>query len=192
MKYEEIQKVCQELGTLDIKGKDYVLVNQRVIAFRKLYPGGSIRTKIEQLDDGMCVFRAEAYDDDDRLIATGHAYEKEGSTFINKTSYIENAETSAVGRCLGFIGIGIDDSIASAEEVQNAINNQPVDETAMSRKVVLALGNQMGKDEAYTIGWCEKLFGNTFKWADFTEPMLAKCKTELTKKLAEYGKNQTH
>ena len=53
-----------------------------------------------------------------------HAYEKEGSTFINKTSYIENCETSAVGRALGFLGIGIDGSVASADEVKTAILNQ--------------------------------------------------------------------
>ena len=58
-------------------------------------------------------------------MGTGTAYEKEGSTFINKTSYIENAETSAVGRALGFCGFGIDTSVASYEEVTNAINNQP-------------------------------------------------------------------
>ena len=57
--------------------------------------------------------------------ATGYAYEKEGSTFINKTSYIENCETSAIGRALGIFGIGIDGSVASAEEVRNAKANQP-------------------------------------------------------------------
>ncbi|MCQ2771082.1 MAG: hypothetical protein MJ236_04705, partial [Clostridia bacterium] len=54
--------------------------------------------------------------------------EKESSSFINKTSFIENCETSAVGRALGFAGIGSKTSIASAEEVRNAINNQPKDE----------------------------------------------------------------
>ena len=58
------------------------------------------------------------------LVATGHAYEKEASSFINKTSYIENCETSAIGRALGVYGIGIDASLASAEEVVNAVNNQ--------------------------------------------------------------------
>ena len=61
---------------------------------------------------------------DDVLVATGNAYEKEASTFINKTSYIENCETSAIGRALGVYGIGIDASLASAEEVVNAVNNQ--------------------------------------------------------------------
>ena len=58
------------------------------------------------------------------MLGTGTAYEKESSTFINKTSYIENCETSAVGRALGMAGFGIDTSVASAEEVKNAINNQ--------------------------------------------------------------------
>lgn len=193
MKYEEIQSVCKELGTVDIKGKDYVQVNQRVIAFRKLFPEGMIETEIVKLEDGVCVIKAMVYDGS-HLMATGHAYEKEGSTFINKTSYIENAETSAVGRALGFLGIGIDESIASAEEVETAILNQgskdPVAEDAIARKVILALGANMGKDEAYTIAWCEKLFGNTYKWEQFTEPMLAKCKVELSKKLQkQHGQN---
>ncbi len=55
-----------------------------------------------------------------RLLGTGTAYEKENSSFINKTSYIENCETSAVGRALGMAGFGIDTSIRSAEEMQNA------------------------------------------------------------------------
>ena len=58
------------------------------------------------------------------VLATGHASEKDGSSFINKTSALENAETSAVGRALGILGIGIDSSIASAEEVGNAVKNQ--------------------------------------------------------------------
>ena len=65
-------------------------------------------------------------DSDGNIKSTGYAYEKEGSTFINKTSFIENAETSAVGRALGFLGIGIDAAIASADEVQNAQLNQSI------------------------------------------------------------------
>lgn len=123
MKYEDIEKVNNEMLTTDIKGKNYVEVNQRIKAFRKLYPEGTIETELISNEDGVCVFKA-------RVMAlgctlgTGHAYEKENSTFINKTSYIENCETSAVGRALGMLGLGIDTSVASAEEVTNAINNQ--------------------------------------------------------------------
>jgi hypothetical protein len=55
--------------------------------------------------------KASIFDKNDRLIATGTAYEKESSSFINKTSFIENCETSAWGRALGNLGIGIDNSI---------------------------------------------------------------------------------
>jgi hypothetical protein len=65
--------------------------------------------------------KASIFDKNDRLIATGTAYEKESSSFINKTSFIENCETSAWGRALGNLGIGIDNSIGSADEVKNAI-----------------------------------------------------------------------
>ena len=59
-----------------------------------------------------------------RNLGHGTAYEKENSSFINKTSYIENCETSAVGRALGMAGFGIDVSVASYEEVATAIANQ--------------------------------------------------------------------
>ena len=62
--------------------------------------------------------------EDGRVIADGIAEETKGSTFINKTSYIENCQTSAWGRALGNLGIGIDTSIASAEEVKTAIKQQ--------------------------------------------------------------------
>lgn len=126
--YEQIKAVNAEIKTTDVKGNDYADVPQRVTAFRKLYPMGSIRTDIVSLEAGVCVIRSEAWTKDDEgndiLLGTGLAYEKEGSSFINKTSYIENCETSAVGRALGFCGIGIDTSIASAEEILNAKENQ--------------------------------------------------------------------
>jgi hypothetical protein len=126
MNLEEINK---NLKTTPVKGKDYVEVNERVKAFRKLYPEGIIDTKIESIENGVCIIKAQVgfYEEDGcvRWLASGIAYEKEGSTFINKTSYIENCETSAVGRALGFMGIGIDTGIASKEEVENAIENQP-------------------------------------------------------------------
>ena len=123
MTFEDIQKANESIKTTDIKGSDYAEVNQRIKAFKMVYPEGSIRTEMQSNENGICVFRAYVYNGCN-LLATGTAYEKEGSTFINKTSYIENCETSAVGRALGMAGFGIDTSVASAEEVQNAILNQ--------------------------------------------------------------------
>lgn len=117
----EANNVC---STTDIKGKDYVMVNQRVKAFRMVYPNGKIETEIDSLNNGVVRFKATIYDGEGNILANGYAQEKESSSFINKTSFIENCETSAIGRALGFCGFGIDSSIASYEEVANAMKNQ--------------------------------------------------------------------
>ena len=114
------------MKTIDIKGKSYIMVNERILYFWNEYLNGrqgQLITTLLSMEGGICVFKAEAIVEG-ILMATGHAYEKEGSTFINKTSYVENCETSACGRCLGLLGIGIEDSIATAEEVENAIIQQ--------------------------------------------------------------------
>jgi len=129
MEYKDLSKVNSEIKTVDIKGKAYAEVPRRVDAFRKLFPEGTIETELVACEGGVCVFKALAKNGD-TVLGTGHAYEKEGSSFINKTSYIENCETSAVGRALGFIGIGSETSIASYEEVQNAKANQGNGSTA--------------------------------------------------------------
>ena len=117
-KYLDLAIVNETIKTTDIKGKEYAEVNQRIKAFRMLYPNGTIQTQMISNENGVCIFRANVIDDRGTLLGTGTAYEKEDSSFINKTSYIENCETSAVGRALGMAGFGIDVSVASAEEVQ--------------------------------------------------------------------------
>ena len=128
VKYEDIKKANESIQTTAIKGKDYAEVNQRIKAFRMVYPDGFISTEMLQNENGVCIFRAEvgyqADNGDGNVLGVGTAYEKEGSSFINKTSYIENCETSAVGRALGMAGFGIDTSVASFEEVKTAIANQ--------------------------------------------------------------------
>ena len=119
------------MKTVNIKGKPYVEVNERIKAFRRVCPNGAIITEMLSNADGVCVFRASIYDNEKNLIGTGTAFEKETSSNINKTSYIENCETSAVGRALGMCGFGIDTSIASYEEVANAIANQQNNVTEM-------------------------------------------------------------
>ena len=105
---------------INIKGTEYVPVNERVLHFWEIHPEYSITTEIlSELPDRVIVI-AKITDGNGILRATGHAYEKEGNGFINKHHHIENAETSAVGRALGMLGIGIDTSIASFEEVANS------------------------------------------------------------------------
>ncbi len=116
----------KKLKTVSIKGKDYVEVNTRVKEFRtnEAFKGYRLTSEIIDLTNGVVTMKATVLDTNGDVIATGHAQEKESSSFINKTSFIENCETSAWGRALGNLGIGIDTSIASSEEVLNAIENQ--------------------------------------------------------------------
>lgn len=104
-----------------IQGRDYVPVHERLTEFWKSNPSWSIRTELLDSPQGKVRFRACIFDENGLLRATGHGEEKENSTFINKTSYLENCETSAIGRALGLLGIGIDTSLASYEEVANAM-----------------------------------------------------------------------
>ena len=110
---------------VEIHGKQYVTVDERVKEFHKLYPNGSIRTDLIELTDRFIIKAEVCPDVSNRMrIFTGYAYEMVGSSQINKTSALENCETSAIGRALGILGIGIDGSIASADEVENAIHQQ--------------------------------------------------------------------
>ena len=131
------------MESINIKGKDYIPVNERIKEFWRRYPDGNIITEMVSNDDGVCVFKATTYTDG-AIRTTGYACEKESSSFINKTSYIENCETSAVGRALGILGIGIDTSIASAEEVDNAIYQQ---ETKIDKTKVQALAKAITNAE---------------------------------------------
>lgn len=125
--YDQIKAVSDGIVTTNIKGKEYAAVNGRINAFRRLYPQGFITTDIVSLEAGVVVMKATCgyYENGQAVVlGTGMAYEREGSSNINKTSYIENCETSAIGRALGMAGLGINTAVASSEEVQNAIKQQ--------------------------------------------------------------------
>lgn len=115
------------MKTTDIKGKPYIEVNERLIHFRANYPDFRLISEIVSNGGGVVVMKASILNPAGETVAVGHAYEKEGSSFINKTSYIENCETSAWGRALANFGIGIDTAVASADEVGNAIRQQEDD-----------------------------------------------------------------
>ena len=190
MKYEDIARANQSLSTMDINGKYYVLVNERIKAFRMLYPEGFITTELVSNVDGVCIMRARVgyYEGGSTVIlGTGTAYEKETSSYINKTSYIENCETSAVGRALGMLGLGIDMSVASAEGVQNAVSNQPKQEAPKEEKKIeppkadplllkeitmLAQKAQVKMEDVLRVGRVSKL-----------EDLSAKCAAEIKKSL---------
>lgn len=143
MTFEELQKANESIKTMPISRQDkktgktttkeYAEVNQRIKALRMIHPTASIITELLHDDGERCLFKATVMFGD-LIIGTGTAFEEKASSYINKTSYIENCETSAVGRALAMCGIGIDVSIASYEEVANAINNQDKEPTAEMKK----------------------------------------------------------
>jgi len=122
--------------TTNIKGKQYVEVNQRVIALRALpeFKGHSIETELLHIDTESCVVRATIKNAEGQIVSQGMAQEDKSSSRINQTSYVENCETSAVGRALGFLGIGIETSIATADEVDMAIKKQDSPSASASKK----------------------------------------------------------
>ena len=79
MTFEDLRVVNAGLGTMDIKGKNYVLVNERVKAFRQLYPEGTISTELIYDGDGVATMKA-TISIGDLILATGYAQEKEASS----------------------------------------------------------------------------------------------------------------
>ena len=140
--------------TTNIRGKQYVEVNERIKFFRQeeQYKHWSLITEFPVLDSEQCVCKASIADTEHRIIATGHAHEVQGSSNINKTSYVENCETSAIGRALAMLGIGIDTSIASANEVSDAIAKQEEDSAPVENimdKAVAYIKSQTDKKKAF-------------------------------------------
>ena len=134
------------MKVVNIKGKSYVEVNERLKYFREHFKGYSLLSEIVELTDEKIVIKARILSPDLVEVANGLAYELAGSSFINKTSYIENCETSAWGRALANFGIGLDNSVASADEVSQAIELQDMEKTAL-----LQISQAKSKAELKTI-----------------------------------------
>jgi len=111
---------------------DYVPVSERIEKFYTKYPEGSLSTELVSFENGMVLMKAFAYKNkEDICPCTGHAMEKEGEGYVNKTSVVENCETSAVGRALANMGFEIKKGIASREEMEKVqrmeqAKNKPV------------------------------------------------------------------
>ncbi len=114
------------MKSVNIKGKEYITVNERLIYFRKqaTFKGWRIVEDLIELNEKEGVFKVNIVDVNENIISSAHAQEYRDASYINKTSFLENGFTSALGRALGYLGIGIDTSIATADEVVNAIKNQ--------------------------------------------------------------------
>jgi hypothetical protein len=136
-----------------IKGKDYVMVDERLRLFWEKYPNGKITTeRIDNIDPiaGYYCFKAVVYPapvENPEWFATGHAdeYRDNKKSMVNLTNACENGETSAVGRALGMLGILVEGSVASADEVKTAIEKQSPDNSA-DNELTLSLEGLLTKD----------------------------------------------
>lgn len=132
---------------IKIQGKDYVLVADRIVYFNELYKEGAITTKlVSPVESDIIVVKAEVFPDG--LLGrrfTGYSQAVKGAGFINKTAALENAETSAVGRALAMMGIGVIDSVASIDEINKAEGTDP--EVVESKGKLLKAFRDKGIDE---------------------------------------------
>ena len=110
-------------GIVPIHGKQYKTVAYRVNEFRTQYPDYTVSTELVEANDTLVVMKASISNEQGRLLATGFAEEVRAASKINRTSALENAETSAIGRALAALGLA-GTEYASADEVASAIKQQ--------------------------------------------------------------------
>jgi len=128
-------------GIVSIHGKLYLTVASRINTFRTDHPDWTIATEVISVDDERVVMKAAIATPSGQVISTGYAEEVRSASAINRTSALENAETSAVGRALAFYGLA-GTEIASADEVANAIkqqNSKPQSYPRMPKKQALEI-----------------------------------------------------
>jgi len=127
-KLELTSEQKKQAGIIEIHGRDYQTVAKRLKDMKEDHPDYSIKTKILHSDETTVLMRALILNGEGKEVARGHAEENRSLSQINKTSAVENAETSAVGRALSLLGY-LGTEIRSAEEMVNAIHQQSVSET---------------------------------------------------------------
>ncbi len=172
------------LESMSIQGKEYVLVKTRLQYFRKHYENADIKTEILHFDGDSIMVKVIIFVDG-KSVSEGIAHEEKGKNSINATSFCEIAQTSALGRALGILGIGITTSVATWDEVNSAIKQQEANEKAdelmqykaesLSTKLIMAIE----ADEEESITEVEKDYrGDT--------PLATRVKLTLSPEHLEY------
>ncbi|WP_290772502.1 hypothetical protein [Anaerofustis sp.] len=184
LSYKEIKEACEDLKTIPLSSKKkdketgkwvevithYPPVNEKLKVFLNLFKDCHIETSIVQdkeIKKGedifyKCIIKATVYDCNDKILATGLATETSSSTGVNSKSYLENCETSAVGRALSFLGIGIEQAIASAEDMsrveskKETSSNSDTVLTNLFSKAISVYGSN--KDVYKVLGTTQKKF----------------------------------
>lgn len=130
----------------------YVPVSERVDKFYQKHPEGRILTTVVEHDReaGFIMFRAEVYrnPEDTMPAATGHAYEYKDAGYVQKSSYIETGETSAIGRALAFLNFETKRGIASREEIEKAERHRARVEAQPQQSPRNEIRNEPRREEA--------------------------------------------
>lgn len=114
-----MRKILFNMKTILIKGKEYIPVVERVKELHKINKNASINTEIVRFEDNRISVKATVtlVTEEGEISFTGHSQAVYGTGMMGDVA-LEIAETSAVGRALGFAGIGLIDGIASADEMR--------------------------------------------------------------------------
>jgi hypothetical protein len=163
-------KIEKPSGKISIHGREYETVASRVHRFREAHPDWALVTEIVERDAECVVVMAQIGNAEGQILATGHAEEYRKASQINRTSALENAETSAIGRALAALGFG-GTEFATANEVQNAIHQQdePQREKVPGIHKIKGVLNELMRD------------GNKARDIISFNNMVSACKDELTK-----------
>ena len=135
------------MKTINIKGKEYVQVNERLKEFRNNFKDYSLTTEIIELGADNCTMKATITDDKGVVRATGYAREVVAKSPINKFAFVENCETSAIGRALGNFGIGIDTAICTADELLTKLSQDVEQKTPAQKAAETRAKNKATKEE---------------------------------------------
>ncbi len=153
------------MKTINIKGKEYIAVVERLKAFRSNFKDFRLLTEIVEFTPERCIMVAKVLNPDGVEVANGHACETPNKNQINRLSILENCETSAIGRALGNFGIGIDEDICTADEMLLKQDKEDVFPEALKNAIQQA-GNQQALNDIY-----KREFNNltTAQQAEFVE-----------------------
>lgn len=190
-------------ATAQVKDRlaDYVPVSERLEQFWDGCPDGRVLTTIleHNIDEGFILMRAEIYRNQDETTpaATGHAFENRTSGYVNKTSYIENCETSAVGRALALLGYEIKRGIASREEMEKVARmSEAKPGLNEARRALIGaiqdaakVANKLGAEPKWTTKLVNEFANENFNTKggvdSLTEPQLTEMAALMSKQIDE-------
>jgi hypothetical protein len=111
-------KAGTQLQIIKLKGKDYMMVHQRLVWFREEHPNWSIETEFVTLSDEAATAKATIKDETGKVIATAHKQENTAGF----GDFMEKAETGAVGRALLLCGYGTAFAAADLDEGERIVD----------------------------------------------------------------------